>query len=119
MQKGILVIGVVVLFVGLTVLPAEASAISDEPDRKGPGWEYFVIGLIKSYEIVEWNGTEHIDCKAVRVKMIGWNVFEVMPKLPIIMKVRFGEEFCIPYEGAKLIGPTHLGYTFIIARGSL
>ena len=119
MKKGILAISIVALFIGLALLPAEASAITDQPEKEGPGWEYFVIGRIRSYEIVDYNGTEYLKCKAVRVNFLTWNVLERFPKLPFLMNIRFGKEFCIPYEGAKIIGPTLLGHYFIVARGTL
>jgi len=120
MKKDILVIGVVALFVGLALLPAEASAITSEPEKERPGgWEYFIVGRIKSYEIVDYNGTEYLECKAFRVNWLTWNILERFPKLPLLMNLRFGQQFNIPYEGANITGPTLLGHYFIIARGTL
>ena len=119
MKKWIVAISIVTLFIGMAFLPAGASAIPEEPEKEGPGWKYFVIGRIKSYEIVEHNGTEYLSGKAVRVRFIAWNIFEKFPKLPIIMTIRFGGEFNIPYEGVKILGPGPLGRSFIIASGTL
>ena len=118
-KKGILAISIVVLFVGLALLPAEASAIIDVTKENGSDWEYFVIGRIKSYEIVNYNGTEYIECKAVRVNFFVWNILERFPNLPLLANIRLGKPFCIPYEGANIMGPTLLGHYFIVARGNL
>jgi len=119
MKKDILVISIVALFVGLALLPAEVGAITGEPEKEGPGWEYFIVGRIKSYEIVDYNGTEYLKCKAFRVNWLTWNILERFPKLPLLMNLRFGSEFIIPPEGANITGPTLLGHYFIIARGTL
>ena len=119
MKRSIFVVAIVALFIGMALLPVEASVTNDEPERKGPGWEYFVIGRIRSYEIVEYNGTEYLECRAVRVNFFTWNILKNLPKLPLLMNIRFGQQFNIPYEGAKIMGPTLLGHYFIIARGTL
>lgn len=120
MKKKILTVGMVILFIGIISISAEASATEQEPQIEGPGWQYFIIGRIKSYEIVEYNGTEYLNCKAVRAKSIFWNVSEKFPRIPIIIKIRSGSEFNIPYEGAKIYGPINLrGHYFIVAKGIL
>ena len=119
MKKSILTIGIIALFVGLALLPAQASAITEEPEEERPGWEYFVIGRIKSYEIVEYNGTQYLHCKAVRVNFFTWNLFEKIPNFPFLMNVRFGQQFNIPYEGAKITEFPLLDHYFIVARGTL
>lgn len=119
MKKWKLTISIVALFIGIAFIPAGASVKTEEQEKDGPGWEYLVVGRIKSYEIVEYNGTEYLNCRSVHVKFIIWNIFEKFPRLPVSMKIRFGREFNIPYEGAKSIGPTILGRYFIVARGVL
>jgi len=105
MKKDILVIGVVALFVGLALLPAEAGAITSEPEKEGPGWEYFIVGRIKSYKIVDYNGTEYLECKAFRVNWLTWNILERFPKLPLLMNIRLKVQILLvqpPYLGTIL-----------------
>ena len=119
MKKWIVTISIVTLFIGMAFLPAGASDIAEEPEKEGPGWKYFVIGRIRNYEIVEYNGTEYLSCKAVRVRFFTWNVFEKFPRVPIMMTLRFGSVFNIPYEGVKILNSGILGRSFIVARGVL
>jgi len=119
MKKWILPIFVITLFIGMSVLPASATPILDEPETEGPGWKYFVIGRIKSYEIFDYNGTEYINCTAIHVRIFAWNVFDNFPNLPAIMNFRFQRKFTLPYEGVEIYGPNVLGRYFIIARGVL
>ena len=116
MKKGIIAIGLVALFIAMASIPVEAA-----PQNKdiNPGWEYLIIGRIRSYEIVEYNGTEYIECRAVRVRFIVWNVSEKFPTIPLVSTLRFGQKFNIPLEGAEILGPTLLRRNTIIARGSL
>ena len=119
MNKLIVTISIVALFIGMAFLTSGASDIAEEPEKEGPGWKYFVIGRIRSYEIVEHNGTEYLSCRAVRVRIFTWNVFEKFPRLPIMMTIRFGSEFNIPYEGVKILDYGLLGRSFIVASGVL
>ena len=119
MKRWMLAIGIVALFMGMAFLPAGASLITEEIEREGPGWEYVVVGRIRSYEIIEFNETEYLSCRAVHVRFLTWNVFERFPRLPIKMTLRFGKEFNIPLEGAEIFGPSLLGRYFIVARGVL
>ena len=115
MKKGIIAIGIAALFIAVVSIPVVAN-----PQNKdtGPGWEYLVIGRIRSYEIVDYNGTEYIECRAVRVSFYVWNISEDL-KFPLRSRHRFGQKFNIPLEGAEIFGPNRLGRYFIIARGSL
>ena len=119
MKKLLFAISIVALFIGVSSIPAGANVDVEAPENGRPNWKYLVIGRIKSYKIEEYNGTEYLNCTAVRVKIRTWNIFERFPRLMLSMKVRYGQEFYIPYEGAKIIGPIILGHYFIIARGSL
>jgi hypothetical protein len=118
MKKGIIAIGIVALFVGMLSIPAGANPIIEELERNRPGWEYLVIGRIRSYEIVEYNGTEYLECKAVHVRFIVWNVSEKFPTVPLVMTLRFGQKFNIRLEGAEILGPRFLRRNTIIARGT-
>ena len=118
-SKKVLVIGIVALFFGMCAISAGANVSNQEEPVDGPGWRYILVGRIRNYEIVEYNGVEYLNCRAVRVNSIWWNVFEKLPNLPLIMNLRFGQEFNIPYEGAQIFGPTLLGHYFLVARGTL
>ncbi len=56
--------------------------------------------------------------KALHVIGIIFNLFSKYPNLPLPVNWRW-EKFSIPYEGAKIIGPTLLGNYFLIAKGIL
>ena len=119
MKKGIIAIGIVALFIAMASIPAVASLENNQIKNMGPGWEYLVIGRIRSYEVVDYNGTEYLECRAVRVRFIVWNLSEKFPTVPLVMTLRFGQKFNIPLEGAEILGPRFLGRNTIIARGSL
>ena len=119
MKRWMLAIGIVALFMGMASLPAGANLITKEIEKDGPGWQYIIIGRIRNYEIIEYNGTEYLSCRAIHVRSIFWNVFEKVPRLPIRMTLRFGQKFNIPLEGAKIYGPNLLGRSLLIARGEM
>ena len=130
MKKTILSVGIITLFIGMVLAPTVASMQADPVETiktisnnkyNGPGWRYILFGRIKSYELKEHDGEEYLECKAIRVNSIWWNVLDKFPNLPLPMNLRFGQMFNIPCNGAKIkiIGPTLLGHYFIIAKGVL
>ena len=118
MKKVITTICVVALFFVLCAIPASANP-ADTEEEKGPGWKYVLAGRITNYEVVEYDGVEYLHCKAFRVNSIWWNVLDKLPNLPLPSNIRLGQEFNIPSEGAKIIGPTPIGHFFIVAKGVL
>lgn len=127
MKKAILAVGIITLFIGMTFVPTVASmqaktvdtieTISNDKFNR-PSWPYFLFGRIKNYEIVEAEGKEYILGMALHIRGIILNLFSKFPNLPFLVNWRW-QKFCIPYEGAKIIGPTLLGNYFFIAKGTL
>jgi len=111
--------GTVALLIGMTSASSIPNVTNEEAEIEGPGWEYFVFGKIKDYEIIDYNGTEFLSCKAIKVRFLVWNISEKHPRLILPMKIRFNQEFNIPYEGSLIIGPNLMGNCMIIAIGNL
>ena len=119
MKKWLLTIGIVTLFIGMTFLPSASSTIAEEPEIEGPGWKYFAIGRISNYKIVDVNGTEYIRGRAVRLRVVMWNIFKNHPRVPFVKTFRLFWEFNLPYEGVKILKPGLLGRGFLVASGTL
>ena len=114
-----LAIGIATLFIGMSSFSSGTSVKTLEPREDRPGWHYVIFGSILSYDVVEYNGTEYLECRALHVKSIWLGVLRNLPNLPLGMTLRLGQKFNIPYEGAKIVGPTKLGNYFIMAQGTL
>lgn len=119
MKRVILAVGIAALFIGVSSFSAGTSVKTLEPREDGPGWSYVLFGSIRSYELVEYDGEEYLECRALHVVSFWLNVLRNLPNLPLRMTLRLGQKFNIPYEGAEIIGPTKLGNYFIMAQGTL
>ena len=123
MRKKILVIGVIVLFIGTASFSAATSnnevqlEKKDEAEQCNRVVRYVLFGRIKSYDIIEYDGIQYLECTAIVVRSIWFDVFPEHPNLILPSVLRFGQMFNIPYEGAKIYGPTSRGNYFISAAG--
>jgi len=116
MKNRIFAIGITAIFFGLALISADVSATSPEPQNNS-GISYVLAGRISSYEVVEYNGTQYLDCIAIRVRAFFWGVFNNFPNLVLRQTLRWGNEFMIPFESANISGPNALGNYFLVARG--
>lgn len=130
MKKWILTIGISALLFGILAIPVTASSQYDNNDiadiindntesGKTIDWHYCLRGRISDYEIFEYNGTQYVNCTAVRVRGFIWNLFPNFPNFAFRIKWNRGLDFCIPYEGFKIFGPELLGRYFFVASGSI
>jgi hypothetical protein len=117
MKKVILALGITALFIGMPSILAGSNVTASQDGRED--WHYVIFGYISSYEIIELEGKEYLNCEAIHVKSIWLGVIRGLPNLPVRMVVRFGREFGIPYDGAEIIGPNRFGHYFIMASGVL
>jgi len=120
MRKIILVIGIIALFIGMASFSVATSIKNNQLEKNGPGWEYQIFGRIKSYEIKEFKGQQYVECKAIIVRSIWFNVVPGHPNAIMPMTLRNGQIFNIPYDNATIIiHPTIMGNYFIMATGVL
>jgi len=124
LRKG-LIVGIIFIFIGMSLIQTVAGTHAKTIEIKemisnnksnNISWSYFLFGRIKNYEIVEYEGKEYILGRTVFVRGIVWDIFPDFP-LPAIW---IYDTFCIPYEGATIMGPTkYLGHYFLFAKGEL
>ena len=112
-------IGITAIFFVLATVSVCVSATSLEA-QNNLGIRYAVVGRISSYQVIDGhNGTQYLECKAIRVRAFFQGVFPNFPTLTIRQTIRLGHEFAIPFEGAKISGPNLLGNYFLVATGIL
>ncbi|KYK19984.1 hypothetical protein AYK24_04545 [Thermoplasmatales archaeon SG8-52-4] len=126
LRKG-LIVGIVFIFIGMSLIQTVASThdktieikeMISNKNSNNISWTYFLFGRIKNYEIVEYEDKEYILGRTIFVRGFVWNVFPDLDfPLPAIW---IYETFCIPLEGAIIMGPTkYLGHYFFLAKGEL
>ena len=125
-MKKLLVVGIITLFIGMSFIPTVASIQPEGVDTietisnekfNDTCWQLFIFGRIKNYDIIEVEGKEYILGMAIHLRSIVWNFFPKYPNIPFILPVIW-QEFCIPYEWAKIIAPIPSGRYFLIAEGT-
>ncbi|KYK32862.1 MAG: hypothetical protein AYK22_01710 [Thermoplasmatales archaeon SG8-52-3] len=79
---------------------------------------YFLIGRIRNYEIIEYEGNKYVMGLALHVRGIISSLLPKYPNLPIPI-IWIWQKFCIPYKDARLIGPNSFGNYLLIAMGNL